>query len=420
MNRMKSDLKWKVTEDIKHFINAIRLSSFEEKIVENDFIQLTSWYLDVQRKYSIGHLDQKTFRYEFNKIKSGIFETIDRMNEDDIEIISAKMKLIDSATKNKNTSDKETSFAVGIPVHEKSKNFYVKRSIEDVIYGIIENSSGNIITLKGSRRTGKTSMLYNLQKKLEFDLYDVVLTNCSYLDWPRFENHIKKTLQLDIKQKNLKDRITDKLQESNKHLIFMLDEITYFDQAGGESIIDFLLDLRQKCKAKMIDITIIIVYETPVYEMTEVDNLSNAFTVLEVGHITKEDLKASLENSSLKITENQLATIYEYTGGVPFLLSLLLDQIHYKNEETELSEVTIIEAAKSIVQESDYLLSYLIKEFLNEESDDVINKLLDLDSGNLDVSTIKSLVEIGVLKKERGRLRFSSKIHRLAIEKMIG
>jgi hypothetical protein len=234
---------------------------------------------------------------------------------------------------------------------------------EKLIRNIVENFKGkyqiNPIFLYGQRRTGKTSILYQLKEELRNDFIPIFFTLSEISEEKSFcqdlmEKIVKELKIADIEIPDIKGDVFDGFKNEfygriakksgKKKLVLMIDEYQQLDQLIAErryddSVIDFLNALVQDGEIKFILAGFLQPDELENQKWTE---LMRFFTTMKVSFLSREDtirLICEPVTGFLEYDEGGIEKIISLSGCHPYFTQLIC---HTMVEHHNLDKVSII------------------------------------------------------------------------------
>ncbi|MBU7038130.1 MAG: ATP-binding protein [Theionarchaea archaeon] len=248
----------------------------------------------------------------------------------------------------------ENPYIIGDIVREPSMFFGREELIQSIISDFKGKYQINPIFLYGQRRTGKTSILYHLKKKLNGEFAPVYFTALEIFGEKLFCEELMEKI---VKELGFTDMTTPDIEDDSFHvfmdkfypeirkrlkgkkIVLMIDEYQRIDEliaegSYGESVIDFLTALIHDAEIK----TIISGFMHP-------DELSSNkwiemmrfFTTKNVSFLKREDAIELIKQPTMKLMrydDASIEKIISLSGCHPYFVQLICHtMVEYHNEE---------------------------------------------------------------------------------------
>lgn len=290
-----------------------------------------------------------------------------------------------------NIENKFDTLRDGHPVEDDSMFYGRDKEIEEIVTNINKNSDnkrGMCIAIYGQTRTGKSSILYHLEKKLKANNKNNIVINLGSIGDEDFREsnivaflyEILSSLHKELKKKHKElyhkiqeegidtepDQLLDNVDlapvtfnkifrafseileslDEKYNLILMIDEFTYiYDWIRQGKMTDRIMKF-WKAFLQNNGITAVIIGQDHMMKFVNDSNFSNDFGTTDLRKITylsKEDAQKLMDepiqfedNKGNKISrykEGSLDRLYELTSGSPFLIGqLCAGLVEYMNE----------------------------------------------------------------------------------------
>ena len=333
-------------------------------------------------------LKEKAFSIEVSlkyKYKKNINETLEKTDK---YILSIRL---DNNSEFSKIDNKFETLRDGHPVEDKSMFYGRDKEIDDIVNNISVNSDnkrGMCIAIYGQTRTGKSSILYHLEKRLRDENSDNVIINLGSIgDEDLVDNNIvdflyailsglhkeikrnHKDLKIILENNNIEtdpDQLLDNLetaqimfnkifrsfteilsnQEKKYSVILMIDEFTYiYDWIRQGKMTDRIMKF-WKAFLQNNGIFAVIIGQDHMMKFVRDPNFSNDFGTTEpkkITYLSKENAQKLMDepiqfkdesgNNVSRYKEGALDRLYELTSGSPFLIGqLCAGLVDYMNE----------------------------------------------------------------------------------------
>ena len=235
------------------------------------------------------------------------------------------------------------------------------------------SSNDNALILYGQRRIGKTSILYEIEKKLSKKNNNIVIyINLHDKASLSFENFIKYFNNLLISKASIPTEFINKQEKKNdliesgydffsnfikqlsddKSVIFLFDEFNAIDRPIHEQTVSYYLPYFKKIislQSKQIKF-IFVISKKPEYMSSIYLSLFKGIKQVQMTTMTNDEtemiIRLSEKNKTLKWSEDTISKIQTYTGGHPYITQLLCHSIWkkiYEDKQNSIPAVQLID-----------------------------------------------------------------------------